>query len=75
MAREPLSKGGWFIEVSGGFYDLLVYSEVFLALRWVMLWRVPGADTVKRWPYLVVKFSQVGVMWMGHPIVCVVHHR
>jgi hypothetical protein len=48
MAREPLSKGGWFIEVSGGFYDLLVYSEVFLALRWVMLWRVPGADTVKR---------------------------
>jgi hypothetical protein len=37
MAREASSRGGRFIEDGGGFYDLLVYSGVFLTLRWMML--------------------------------------
>jgi hypothetical protein len=60
MAKEASSRGGQFVKVSGGFYGLLVYSGVFLALRWMMLQKVLGADTVKSWPYLVDNSSQVG---------------
>jgi hypothetical protein len=62
MAREASSRGGRFIEDGGGFYDLLIYSGVFLTLRWMMLQRVPRANTVKSWPHLAVKSSHVGVM-------------
>jgi hypothetical protein len=34
--------GSRFIEVGWGFHDLLVYSGVFLILRWMMLEKVLG---------------------------------
>jgi hypothetical protein len=58
MAREAPSRGGQFIEVSWGFHDLLVYSGVFLTLRWMMIEKVLGVSAMRSWPYLVAKSSQ-----------------
>jgi hypothetical protein len=61
MAREAPSRGGQFVEVGWGFHGLLVYSGVFLVLRWVMLEKVLGVGAVRSGPYLVAKLSRVGV--------------
>jgi hypothetical protein len=47
MANKAHSWKGWFVGVGRGFHGLLVYSRVFLALRWMMLEKVLGVAAVR----------------------------
>jgi hypothetical protein len=40
MAKEASIREDRFIEISWGFYDILVYFGEFLVLRWTMLEKV-----------------------------------
>jgi hypothetical protein len=49
----------------GGFYDVLVGSRQFLALRQAVLKKVLRVGAVRSCPYLITKSSQVGVDTVG----------
>jgi hypothetical protein len=57
MAKEAPSKEDRFVEISWGFYDILVYFGEFLVLRWTMLKKVLRVAALWDQPCLVAKSS------------------
>jgi hypothetical protein len=60
MTREAPSRGGRFVGVGWYLHGLLVYSRVFLALRWMMLEKVLRVAASWGQPSLEAKPPQVG---------------
>jgi hypothetical protein len=59
MAREAPSKGGQFVRVDWCFHGLLIYSGVFLAMRWTMLKKILRVTTLWGRTSLEAKLSKV----------------
>jgi hypothetical protein len=57
MAKEAPSREDRFVEISWGFYDILVYFGEFLVLRWTMLEKVLRVAALWDQPCLVAKSS------------------
>jgi hypothetical protein len=51
-------------EVGSCFHDLLIYSGVFLAMRWMMLEKAPGVAALRDQPCLDAKSLRWSI-WMG----------
>jgi hypothetical protein len=55
MASGALDREGRFIEARQSLPGVLLGSQVFLALRWMMLEKVLGVGVERRWLYLASK--------------------
>jgi hypothetical protein len=51
-------------EVGSCFHDLLIYSGVFLAMRWMILEKAPGVAALRDQPCLDAKSLRWSI-WMG----------
>jgi hypothetical protein len=62
MLRRSVRRGWTESPVCSSWHpDVLLSSQVFMALRWTMLKKVIGVDVARRWLYLATKPPHIGV--------------